>query len=175
MSRRSCTHDKVFKLSRYDYISPVEVVSSLEEKYKLLVELLSIIVEDGIYAPFDKIVRAIDRDTVMSALYDAMRYLAPDLRRCGEYFKCLQIPEERERKECIDKYSVSEQERCDELVKVLKDPSKLVEGLKMLDELIEEVSRGSLTRVRKLAMLAVRRGMERALGKYVKSVKTTAS
>jgi hypothetical protein len=166
---------KYFKLSRYDYISLVEVVSSLEEKYKLLVELFSIIVEDGIYAPFDKIVRAIDRDTVMSALYDAMRYLAPDLRRCGEYFKCLQTPEEREREECVGRFSRSEQERCDMLLRVFKDPSKLVEGLRLLDELIEEVSRGSLTKVRKLAMLAVRRGMERALGKYVKGAKTTAS
>jgi hypothetical protein len=154
----------------------VEVVSSLEEKYKLLVELLSIIVEDGIYAPFDKIVRAIDRDTVMAALYDAMRYLAPDLRRCSEYFKCLQIPEKREREECVGRFSRSEQGRCDMLLRVFKDPSKLVEGLRLLDELIEEVSRGSLTKVRKLAMLAVRRGMERSLEEYMKRVtETTAS
>jgi hypothetical protein len=154
----------------------VKVVSGLEERYRLLVELLSIIVKDGVYAPFDKIVRAIDRDTVMAALYDAMRYLAPDLRRCSEYFKCLQIPEKHGREECVGKFSRSEQERCDMLLRVFKDPSKLVEGLRLLDELIEEVSRGSLTKVRKLAMLAVRRGMEQSLEEYMKrATETTAS
>ena len=145
----------------------VKVVSGLEERYRLIVELLSIIVKDGVYAPFDKIVRAIDRDTVMAALYDAMRYLAPDLKRCSEYFACYQLADESKRRECINRYSAPEYRRCKDIVDALKDPSKLVEGLRLLDELIEEVSRGSLTKVRKLAMLAVRRGMELTLKERV--------
>jgi hypothetical protein len=35
--------------------------------------------------------------------------------------------------------------------------------MKMLDDLVEEVLKGSLTRARKLAMLAVRRGVELTL------------
>ena len=151
-------------------------MSSFEEKYELLVQLLAIIVKDGVYTPFDKIIRAIDRNTVMAALYDAMRYIAPDLRRCGEYFACYHLSDESERKGCIDKYSTPDYERCREITEVLKDPSKLLDGLRLLDELIEEISKGSLTKVKKIAMLAVRRGMALALRKYIKSVaETTAS
>jgi len=138
-------------------------VNSFEERYKPLVELLAIVAKDGIYTPFDKIMRAIDRDTVMMALYDVLRYIAPDLKRCHDYFACLQEPEDDKRRECIEKYRGSEYERCREIERVIQDPSKLVESMKMLDDLVEEVSKGSLTRARKLAMLAVRRGVELTL------------
>jgi hypothetical protein len=138
-------------------------VNSFEERYRPLVELLAIVAKDGIYTPFDKIMRAIDRDTVMTALYDVLRYIAPDLKRCRDYFACLQIPEEDKRGECIERYSGSEYERCREIERVIQDPSKLVESMKMLDDLVEEVSKGSLTRARKLAMLAVRRSVELTL------------
>jgi hypothetical protein len=138
-------------------------VDSFEERYRPLVELLAIVAKDGIYTPFDKIMRAIDRDTVMTALYDVLRYIAPDLKRCRDYFACLQIPEEDERRKCIEEYSGSEYEKCKEIGRILHDPSKLVEGMKILDDLVEEVSKGSLTRARKLAMLAVRRGLELTL------------
>jgi hypothetical protein len=151
-------------------------MSSFEEKYELLVGLLAVIVKDGVYTPFDKIIRAIDRDTVMASLYDAMRYIAPDLRRCSEYFACYHSSDESRRKECLDKYSTPDYKRCREIGEVLKDPSKLIEGLRVLDELIEEISKGSLTKVKKIAMLAVRRGMDLTLREYVKSVAgTTAS
>jgi hypothetical protein len=151
-------------------------MSSFEEKYELLVRLLAIIASDGVYTPFDKIIRAMDRDTVMAALYDAMRYIAPDLRRCREYFACYHLSDESRRKECIKKYSTPDYERCREIAEVLKDPSKLLDGLRLLDELIEEISKGSLTKVKKIAMLAVRRGMDIALRKYIESVaETTAS
>jgi hypothetical protein len=138
-------------------------VDSFEERYRPLVELLAIVAKDGIYTPFDKIMRAIDRDTVMMALYDVLRYIAPDLKKCRDYFACLQKPEEDKRRECIGKYSGSEYERCKEIGKILPDLSKLVESMEILDELVEEVSKGSLTRAKKLAMLAVRRGIELTL------------
>jgi len=137
-------------------------VNSIEERYRPLVELLAIVTKDGIYTPFDKIMRAIDRDTVMMALYDVLRYIAPDLRRCRDYFACFQIPEDK-RSECIGKYSAPEYERCREIGRALQDPSKLVEGMKILDELVEEVSKGGLTRARRLAILAVRRSIELTL------------
>ena len=138
-------------------------MNSFEERYRPLVELLAIVAKDGIYTPFDKIMRAVDRDTVMTALYDVLRYIAPDLKRCRDYFACLQEPEDDKRRECIEKYCGSEYERCREIERVIQDPSKLVESMKMLDDLVEEVLKGSLTRARKLAMLAVRRGIELTL------------
>jgi hypothetical protein len=138
-------------------------VNSFEERYRPLVELLAIVAKDGIYTPFDKIMRAIDRDTVMTALYDVLRYIAPDLKRCRDYFACFQIPEEDKRRECIEKYRGSEYERCREIERIVQDPSKLAGSMKMLDDLVEEISKGSLTRARKLAMLAMRRGIELTL------------
>jgi len=49
-----------------------------------VVKILSILVADGVYGPVDRLARASDVETVYLAIYEALRYVVPDLRRCQE-------------------------------------------------------------------------------------------
>jgi hypothetical protein len=68
-----------------------------------VVKILSILVADGVYGPIDRLARASDVETVYLAIYEALRYILPDLRRCQE---------SKEKKE-------EEKERCNAIKDVL--------------------------------------------------------
>jgi len=68
-----------------------------------VVKILSILVADGVYGPIDRLARASDVETVYLAIYEALRYIVPDLRRCQE---------SKEKKE-------EEKERCNAIKDVL--------------------------------------------------------
>jgi len=55
-------------------------ISEAEE----VVKILSILVADGVYGSIDRLARASDVETVYLAIYEALRYIVPDLRRCQE-------------------------------------------------------------------------------------------
>jgi hypothetical protein len=61
-----------------------------------VIKILSILVADGVYGPVDRLARASDVETVYLAIYEALRYIVPDLRRCQEGKE----KEEKEKKRC---------------------------------------------------------------------------
>lgn len=137
----------------------------MSQEYDALIDLLAIIVKDGIYTPFDKIIRSQDRDIVLSSLYEALRYVAPDIKRCANYLNCLKALREGEsREKCVNALPIAGEDRCNDIANAI-DPRKLPESLEKLGEVIEEVSRGKLTKAKRIAMLAVQRGLHYSLKK----------
>uniref|UniRef100_A0A7C4FH57 Uncharacterized protein n=1 Tax=Ignisphaera aggregans TaxID=334771 RepID=A0A7C4FH57_9CREN len=65
-------------------VRAVEKVQYVRQCAEEVVEILSILVADGVYGPVDRLARAADIETIYTATYEALRYIIPDLRECQE-------------------------------------------------------------------------------------------
>lgn len=62
----------------------VEKVQYVGQCVEEVVKILSILVADGVYGPVDRLARAVDIETIYAAMYETLRYIIPDLRKCQE-------------------------------------------------------------------------------------------
>lgn len=132
-------------------------------KYDRLVKMLAFVARDGSYVVIDRIARAHDRDLVEQSIYEALRYIAPDLRKCSEWErKRKSLSEEEERKE--EKKSLSEEEE------IKEEEKKKCESIKSLlgdftipeDEinaLLEDIEKGRLSVARRIAIKALAKAL----------------
>jgi len=65
-------------------------------KYQKIVNILAFAVYDKVYSPVDRMARAIDKSLVITSLYEVMRYVSTEIRRCYEIKTGSQKPRDEE-------------------------------------------------------------------------------
>ncbi|MEM0240967.1 MAG: hypothetical protein QXP29_05845 [Candidatus Nezhaarchaeales archaeon] len=113
-------------------------------KYDRLVKMLAFVASDGSYVVIDRIARAYDRDLVEQSIYEAVRYLAPDLRKCSEGMRDLKTLSENEKKRC-------------ESIKNLLGDFTIPED--EINALLEDVEKGRLSIAKKIAIRALAKAL----------------
>jgi len=125
------------------------------DRFKKVVDLLAFIAgEDNVYSPLDKLVRASDRETVYVALYEALRYIAPDIRKCRELLKATEQSKVTEQSGSQKTTEQPDKRRCEKLLEIVED-FESIEGL------IKEVSEGRISIAKKIALQALSQALKR--------------
>lgn len=114
-------------------------------KYDKLINILAFVAMDsGSYVVIDRIVRAYDRDTIEQSIYEAIRYIFTDIRKCTEFEKNERSLTEKEKKKCF------------EIKNILGD---YVIPENEINTLLEEIERGRLSIVRRIAVQALSKAL----------------
>ncbi|MEM0000492.1 MAG: hypothetical protein QXY82_04090 [Desulfurococcaceae archaeon] len=134
-------------------------------KYDRLVKMLAFVARDGSYVVIDRIARAHDRDLVEQSIYEALRYIAPDLRKCNEW--------ERKRKSLSEEEEIKEEEKkkCENIRSLLGDFTIPEDEI---NALLEDIEKGRLSVARRIAIKALAKALSIPLDTEDKKTPTPA-
>ncbi len=113
-------------------------------KYDRLVKMFAFVASDGSYVVIDRIARAHDRDLVELSIYEAVRYIAPDLRKCSEWARGLKT------------LSENEQKRCESIRSLLGDFTIPEDEI---NALLEDIEKGRLSIAKRIAIRALAKAL----------------
>jgi len=128
----------------------VQTVSQIPRtKYQKIVNILAFAVYDKVYGPIDRMARAVDKSMVVSSLYEVLRYISTEIRRCYDIKTQHQQPRNKE-----------DVERC----KILEALTNYEIPYDEVSEFLEVVDRRGVDVAKHIAVLALTHGLNLALG-----------
>ncbi|MEM1873847.1 MAG: hypothetical protein QXS85_06365 [Acidilobaceae archaeon] len=113
-------------------------------RYERLISLLALVATRGSYTVLDRLARAYDKDMVGQAVYEAIRSIAPDVRKCVEWEEGRRVLSGDDEKECmrikeaLGGYAIPEDE---------------------INMLLEDIGRGRLYVARRIAIQALSKAL----------------
>lgn len=132
---------------------------SILGKYEKLINLLAFVVADSrSYIVIDRIVRAYDKDFVEQSVYEAIRYIFPDIKKCAEFEEGTRTPT-----------GEKDEERCKIIKNALGDYSIPENEIKLL---LGEIEKGKLSVARKIAIQALAKALSIKVTKSTTNTKT---
>ena len=72
----------------------------MSPEYDRLIKILAFAVYDNVYGPVDRMARALDKSMVLTSVYDALRYISTEIRKCIDAKQGKRSLGEEDRKRC---------------------------------------------------------------------------
>jgi len=118
------------------------------ERFQRIVNILAFAVYDKVYGPVDRMARAVDKSMVISSLYEVLRYVSTEIRRCYDIKAQRQQPRSEE-----------DVERCEKLEVLTNFEVPHDE----VSEFLEDVERRGVDVAKRVAVQALAYGLNLAL------------
>jgi len=127
----------------------VQTVSQIPRtKFQKIVNILAFAVYDKVYGPVDRMARAVDKSMVVSSLYEVLRYISTELRRCHD----IKIQQQQPRNK-------DEAERC----RILETLTNYEIPYDEVSQFLELIDRRGIDVAKHVAVLALTHGLNLAM------------